>query len=85
MTLSGTWYANMEPKEHWYINVHETRRGYIPCNSQEECDRIFNELHDSTNPQRSKHIDRIIFPSQSIDQTFGPRAKGEHPHFNSNL
>lgn len=85
MTLSGTWYANMEPKEHWYINVHETRRGYIPCNSQEECDLVFNELHDLTSPQRSKHMDRIIFPSQSIDQTFGPRAKGEHPHFESNL
>ena len=84
MTLSGTWYANMEPKDHWYISVHETRRGYIPCNSQEECDRVFKELHDPTNPERSKHIERIVFPSRSTDRAFGPRSKGEHPYFKSN-
>ena len=84
MTLSGTWYANMEPNEHWYINVHETKRGYIPCNSQEECDRVYREINDKNNSQRSKHLERIIFPSQCIDQIFGPRAKGNQPYFKTN-
>jgi len=84
MTLSGTWYANMKPKENWYISVHETRRGYIRCDSQEECDRVFSAINDPINPDRSKHIERIIFPSQSTDRVFGPRVKGDHPNFKPN-
>ena len=75
MVVEPNWIENSnKDKGPWRINVYEIRRGYIPCNSLEECDRIFRELHDETNPIRHNHIDKIIY--RSTDREFGPRTQG---------
>lgn len=71
MTVNPNWESSS--KDPWRINVFEIRRGYIPCNSLEECDRIFRELHDKTDPVRHEHIDKIIY--RSTDRKFGPRTQ----------
>mgnify|MGYP003118519684 FL=1 len=71
----NNWYeTSKKDKGPWRINVYEIRRGYIPCNSLEECDRIFLEVQDQKNGSRHQHLDRIIY--KSTDQTFGPRIQG---------
>ena len=73
--IEPNWAENgNKDKGPWRINVYEIRRGYIPCNSLEECDRIFLEVTDETNKLRHQHVDRIIY--RDTDRTFGPRAQG---------
>ena len=43
MTESNWYETSRQAKGPWRINVYEIRRGYIPCNSLEEADRIFLE------------------------------------------
>ena len=69
------WYqTSNKDKGPWRINVYEIRRGYIPCNSLEEADRVFLEVQDETNKLRHQHYDRVIY--KSTDRTFGPRIQG---------
>ena len=71
----SNWYENSkEDKGPWRINIYEIRRGYIPCNSLEEADRVFLEVEDQPNGLRHQHLDRGIY--RHIDRTFGPRIQG---------
>ena len=71
----SNWYQNSkEDKGPWRINIYEIRRGYIPCNSLDEADRVFLEVQDQTNGLRHQHLNRVIY--KHIDRTFGPRIQG---------
>ena len=71
----SNWYENSkEDKGPWRINIYEIRRGYIPCNSLEEADRVFLEIQDQTNGLRHQHLDRVIY--RHIYRTFGPSIQG---------
>jgi len=69
------WYEiQSKDKGPWRINVYEIRRGYIPCNSLEEADRVFLEVQDPINQIQDRHVKRIIY--RDTQRTFGPRVQG---------